>query len=66
MEKTVQHVAWVLWNGRRPGKWTNDHLTVDDKFTLCGRRIPGDSFSYDHSGRGIVCERCQKSLDKKA
>ena len=53
-------VAWMFWRDGKPSqRWSKDHLTLDDKHTLCGLRVP-DAFNYDHSGSGDYCTKCNK------
>ena len=53
-------VAWMFWRGGKPSqRWSKDHLTLDDKHTLCGLRVP-DAFKFDHSGSGDYCTKCNK------
>lgn len=48
-------VAWCL----EPPRFTRDHLTNDDRWTLCGLRVPTIVFNIDRGGNGEPCRRCE-------
>jgi len=43
----VRRIAWQSLTTRGPGKWSNNHHTIDGKKTLCGRKIPQQVFRND-------------------
>lgn len=60
-----EHIAWMFWRKGKPSqRWSLDHLTIDNKTTLCGLRIP-DAFAYDHSGNGDYCTKCQRVVARQ-
>ncbi len=53
-------VAWMFWRGGKPSqRWSKDHLTLDDKHTLCGLRIP-DAFA--NTCKGIAVDLTVKGV----
>lgn len=60
----MRRIAWQSLTTRGPGKWSNNHHTIDGKKTLCGRKIPqshevfrNDAFSETD------CQKCIQRRD---
>lgn len=43
----MQRIAWQALTKRGPGRWSSNHHTVDNKKTLCGKKIPKQIFRKD-------------------
>lgn len=63
----MRRIAWQSLTTRGPGKWSNNHHTIDGKKTLCGRKIPqshevfrNDAFSETD------CKKCITMRDTLA
>jgi len=60
--RKLHRIAWCL----TPGRWTQAHVTEDERTTLCGLRVPAFPFhqhrnrhAEDHRG---VCRKCWRGV----
>ena len=54
-------IAWRDWDNRtqRPARWSKVHETRDGgDTTLCGAKVPAESYDTDPHGNGDYCKRC--------
>jgi hypothetical protein len=57
----MRRIAWQSLTTRGPGKWSNNHHTIDNKKTLCGRKIPQQVFRNDAFSE----KDCQKCIQRR-
>lgn len=61
----MRRIAWQSLTSRGPGRWSSNHHTLDNKTTLCGKKIPEQIFRNDAFSEKD-CAKCIQRRDELA